>query len=115
MSLLSPPPPLSLQIPTGPLIFNSLQQQQQLSQFSPQQSQSATSSPQQQVDTGEQGSDQGPHHPAVVNLTGVGGFMSPQTAVAILAPPNAAAANGYGGGGPSGGIATATYRQPTKK
>eukprot|EP00063_Salmo_salar_P048778 XP_014023613.1 PREDICTED: transcription factor SPT20 homolog isoform X3 [Salmo salar] len=106
-----------LQIPTGPLIFNSLQQQQQqqqLSQFSPQQSQSATSSPQQQVDTGEQGSDQGPH-PAVINLTGVGGFISPQTAVAILAPPNAAAANGYGGGGPSGGIATATYRQPTKK
>ncbi|XP_064827444.1 transcription factor SPT20 homolog isoform X4 [Oncorhynchus masou masou] len=38
-----------LQIPTGPLIFNSLQQQQ-LSQFSPQQSQSATSSPQQQGD-----------------------------------------------------------------
>uniref|UniRef100_A0A671RYQ7 Transcription factor SPT20 homolog n=1 Tax=Sinocyclocheilus anshuiensis TaxID=1608454 RepID=A0A671RYQ7_9TELE len=38
-----------LQLPTGPLIFNSLQQQQ-LSQFSPQQqsSQSATSSPQQQ-------------------------------------------------------------------
>ncbi|TNN63511.1 Transcription factor SPT20 [Liparis tanakae] len=39
-----------LQIPTGPLIFNSLQQQQ-LSQFSPQQSQSATSSPQQQGET----------------------------------------------------------------
>uniref|UniRef100_A0A8C0YF05 SPT20 homolog, SAGA complex component n=1 Tax=Cyprinus carpio carpio TaxID=630221 RepID=A0A8C0YF05_CYPCA len=40
-----------LQLPTGPLIFNSLQQQQ-LSQFSPQQqsSQSATSSPQQQGD-----------------------------------------------------------------
>eukprot|EP00063_Salmo_salar_P010422 XP_013985257.1 PREDICTED: transcription factor SPT20 homolog [Salmo salar] len=38
-----------LQIPTGPLIFNSLQQQQ-LSQFSPQPSQSATSSPQQQGD-----------------------------------------------------------------
>uniref|UniRef100_A0A669AZI9 SPT20 homolog, SAGA complex component n=1 Tax=Oreochromis niloticus TaxID=8128 RepID=A0A669AZI9_ORENI len=37
-------------IPTGPLIFNSLQQQQ-LSQFSPQQSQSATSSPQQQGET----------------------------------------------------------------
>ncbi len=39
------------QLPTGPLIFNSLQQQQ-LSQFSPQQqsSQSATSSPQQQGD-----------------------------------------------------------------
>lgn len=41
---------LHLQIPTGPLIFNSLQQQQ-LPQFSPQQSQSATSSPQQQGET----------------------------------------------------------------
>lgn len=41
---------LHLQIPTGPLIFNPLQQQQ-LSQFSPQQSQSATSSPQQQGET----------------------------------------------------------------
>lgn len=41
---------LHLQIPTGPLIFNSLPQQQ-LSQFSPQQSQSATSSPQQQGET----------------------------------------------------------------
>ncbi|XP_045064173.1 transcription factor SPT20 homolog isoform X1 [Coregonus clupeaformis] len=71
-----------LQIPTGPLIFNSLQQQQ-LSQFSPQQSQSATSSPQQQGDTGDQGSDQGvgAQQTAVINLTGVGGFMSPQTAV----------------------------------
>ncbi|XP_071221016.1 transcription factor SPT20 homolog isoform X3 [Salvelinus alpinus] len=68
-----------LQIPTGPLIFNSLQQQQ-LSQFSPQQSQSATSSPQQQ---GDMGSDQGmgAQQTAVINLTGVGGFMSPQTAV----------------------------------
>ncbi|XP_071221019.1 transcription factor SPT20 homolog isoform X6 [Salvelinus alpinus] len=100
-----------LQIPTGPLIFNSLQQQQ-LSQFSPQQSQSATSSPQQQ---GDMGSDQGmgAQQTAVINLTGVGGFMSPQTAVAILAPN--AAANGYEGGGASGGVATATYRQPTKK
>ncbi|XP_071221015.1 transcription factor SPT20 homolog isoform X2 [Salvelinus alpinus] len=71
-----------LQIPTGPLIFNSLQQQQ-LSQFSPQQSQSATSSPQQQGDMGDQGSDQGmgAQQTAVINLTGVGGFMSPQTAV----------------------------------
>ncbi|XP_055792833.1 transcription factor SPT20 homolog isoform X5 [Salvelinus fontinalis] len=103
-----------LQIPTGPLIFNSLQQQQ-LSQFSPQQSQSATSSPQQQGDMGDQGSDQGmgAQQTAVINLTGVGGFMSPQTAVAILAPN--AAANGYEGGGASGGVATATYRQPTKK
>ncbi|XP_068187656.1 transcription factor SPT20 homolog isoform X5 [Antennarius striatus] len=101
-----------LQIPTGPLIFNSLQQQQ-LSQFSPQQSQSATSSPQQQ---GETGSDQslGNQQTAVINL-GVGGFMSPQAAVAILAAPNAAAANGYGSSSSSGGAATTTYRQPTKK
>lgn len=41
---------LRIQIPTGPLIFNPLQQPQ-LSQFSPQQSQSATSSPQQQGET----------------------------------------------------------------
>lgn len=41
---------LRVQIPTGPLIFNPLQQPQ-LSQFSPQQSQSATSSPQQQGET----------------------------------------------------------------
>ncbi|XP_056140626.1 transcription factor SPT20 homolog isoform X4 [Lampris incognitus] len=70
-----------LQIPTGPLIFNSLPQQQ-LSQFSPQQSQSATSSPQQQGETGDQGSDQslGNQQTAVINL-GVGGFMSPQAAV----------------------------------
>ncbi|XP_078121399.1 transcription factor SPT20 homolog isoform X5 [Sander vitreus] len=70
-----------LQIPTGPLIFNSLQQQQ-LSQFSPQQSQSATSSPQQQGETGDQGSEQslGNQQTAVINL-GVGGFMSPQGAV----------------------------------
>ncbi|XP_053187783.1 transcription factor SPT20 homolog isoform X1 [Scomber japonicus] len=70
-----------LQIPTGPLIFNSLQQPQ-LSQFSPQQSQSATSSPQQQGETGEQGTDQslGNQQTAVINL-GVGGFMSPQAAV----------------------------------
>ncbi|XP_013858741.1 transcription factor SPT20 homolog isoform X2 [Austrofundulus limnaeus] len=70
-----------LQIPTGPYIFNSLQQQQ-LSQFSPQQSQSATSSPQQQGETSDQGSDQslGNQQTAVINL-GVGGFMSPQAAV----------------------------------
>lgn len=70
-----------LQIPTGPLIFNSLQQQQ-LSQFSPQQSQSATSSPQQQGETGDQGSEQslGNQQTAVINL-GVGGFMSQQAAV----------------------------------
>uniref|UniRef100_A0A8C1A7L0 SPT20 homolog, SAGA complex component n=1 Tax=Cyprinus carpio carpio TaxID=630221 RepID=A0A8C1A7L0_CYPCA len=79
-----------LQLPPGPLIFNSLQQQQ-LSQFSPQQqsSQSATSSPQQQGDlsslnqadpglTAEQGLSA--QQTAVINLTGVGGFMSPQAA-----------------------------------
>lgn len=105
-----------LQIPTGPLIFNSLQQQQ-LSQFSPQQSQSATSSPQQQGEMGDQGLDQslGNQQTAVINL-GVGGFMSPQAAVAILAAPNAAAANGYGSsGGSSGGSAAAAHRQPAKK
>ncbi|KAG5844649.1 hypothetical protein ANANG_G00164730 [Anguilla anguilla] len=76
-----------LQLPSGPLIFNSLQQQQ-LSQFSPQQqnSQSATSSPQQQgetVDQGMGGPDQalGSQQTAVINLTGMGGFMSPQAAV----------------------------------
>ncbi|XP_035391556.1 transcription factor SPT20 homolog isoform X5 [Electrophorus electricus] len=112
-----------LQIPTTPLIFNSLPQQQ-LSQFSPQQqsSQSATSSPQQQGESTEQGltAEQGlaTQQTAVINLTGVGGFMSPQTAVAILATPNAAAAaNGYGcgGGGAGGSAATATFRQSSKK
>uniref|UniRef100_A0A8C1KX58 SPT20 homolog, SAGA complex component n=1 Tax=Cyprinus carpio TaxID=7962 RepID=A0A8C1KX58_CYPCA len=74
-----------LQLPTGPLIFNSLQQQQ-LSQFSPQQqsSQSATSSPQQQGDAADPGltAEQGlsTQQTAVINLTGVGGFMSPQAA-----------------------------------
>ncbi|XP_037324318.2 transcription factor SPT20 homolog isoform X3 [Pungitius pungitius] len=59
-----------------------LLQQQQLAQFSPQQSQSATSSPQQQGETGDQGSDQslGNQQTAVINL-GVGGFMSSQAAV----------------------------------
>ncbi|XP_043995954.1 transcription factor SPT20 homolog isoform X10 [Gambusia affinis] len=99
-----------LQIPPGPYILNSLQQQQ-LSQFSPQQSQSAMSSPQQQGEMSDQGSDQslGNQQTAVINL-GVGGFMSPQTAA-----PNAAAANGYGSSGSSGGSATATYRQSAKK
>uniref|UniRef100_A0A8C0YQF6 SPT20 homolog, SAGA complex component n=1 Tax=Cyprinus carpio carpio TaxID=630221 RepID=A0A8C0YQF6_CYPCA len=75
-----------LQLPPGPLIFNSLQQQQ-LSQFSPQQqsSQSATSSPQQQGDAVSQthSTEQGlsAQQTAVINLTGVGGFMSPQAAV----------------------------------
>uniref|UniRef100_A0A8B9PZC0 SPT20 homolog, SAGA complex component n=1 Tax=Apteryx owenii TaxID=8824 RepID=A0A8B9PZC0_APTOW len=76
------------QLPGGSLIFNPLQQQQQqqLSQFSPQQQsqQPTTCSPHQQ---GEQGSDQGPSNQdqalsaqqaAVINLTGVGNFMQPQ-------------------------------------
>ncbi|CAG00434.1 unnamed protein product, partial [Tetraodon nigroviridis] len=69
-----------LQIPTRPVFFNPLQQPQ-LSQFSPQQSQSATSSPQQQGETSDQGSDQslGNQQTAVINL-GVGSFMSPQAA-----------------------------------
>ncbi|XP_077402679.1 transcription factor SPT20 homolog isoform X1 [Vanacampus margaritifer] len=69
-----------LQIPSGPLIFNPVQQQQ-LAQFSPQ-SQSATSSPQQQGDTGDQAADPSlsNQQTAVINL-GVGGFMSPQAAV----------------------------------
>ncbi|XP_061155017.1 transcription factor SPT20 homolog isoform X5 [Syngnathus typhle] len=71
-----------LQIPSGPLIFNPVQQQQQqLSQFSPQ-SQSATSSPQQQGEPGDQGADASlaNQQTAVINL-GVSGFMSPQAAV----------------------------------
>ncbi|XP_025065593.1 transcription factor SPT20 homolog isoform X8 [Alligator sinensis] len=80
-----------LQLPGGSLIFNPLQQQQQqqLSQFSPQQQsqQPTTSSPQQQ---GEQGSEQGAcsqdqtlsaQQAAVINLTGVGNFMQPQATV----------------------------------
>ncbi|KAG6931668.1 SPT20 -like protein, SAGA complex component [Chelydra serpentina] len=80
-----------LQLPGGSLIFNPLQQQQQqqLSQFSPQQQsqQPATSSPQQQ---GEQSAEQCPtnqdqalsaQQAAVINLTGVGSFMQPQAAV----------------------------------
>ncbi|XP_078786915.1 transcription factor SPT20 homolog isoform X13 [Oryzias latipes] len=103
-----------LQIPPGPLFLNSLPQQQ-LPQFSPQQSQSATSSPQQQGELSDPGSDQslGNQQTAVINL-GVGGFMSSQAAVAILAAPNAAASNGYGSSSSTGGSA-ATYRQPAKK
>ncbi|XP_038249573.1 transcription factor SPT20 homolog isoform X40 [Dermochelys coriacea] len=77
-----------LQLPGGSLIFNPLQQQQ-LSQFSPQQQspQPATSSPQQQ---GDQSAEQCPanqdqalsaQQAAVINLTGVGSFMQPQAAV----------------------------------
>ncbi|XP_036310857.1 transcription factor SPT20 homolog isoform X12 [Pipistrellus kuhlii] len=64
------------------------QQQQQLSQFTPQQlQQPTTSSPQQ---PGEQGSEQGSNsqekalsaqHAAVINLAGVGSFMQSQAAV----------------------------------
>ncbi|XP_062869648.1 transcription factor SPT20 homolog isoform X2 [Trichomycterus rosablanca] len=78
-----------LQIPAAPLIFNSLQQQQ-LSQFSPQQqnSQSATSSPQQQGDLTEQGltAEQGlaAQQAAVINLAGMGGFMPSQTVLSQL-------------------------------
>ncbi|XP_033090873.1 transcription factor SPT20 homolog isoform X10 [Trachypithecus francoisi] len=78
-----------LQLPGGSLIFNTLQQQQQqLSQFTPQQPQQpTTASPQQ---PGEQGSEQGStsqeqalsaQQAAVINLTGVGGFMQSQAAV----------------------------------
>ncbi|KAM9609833.1 transcription factor SPT20 homolog isoform 7-T11 [Trichechus inunguis] len=77
-----------LQLSGGSLIFNPLQQQQ-LSQFTPQQppQQPTTSSPQQ---PGEQGSDQGSasqeqalsaQQAAVVNLAGVGSFMQSQAAV----------------------------------
>ncbi|XP_069738314.1 transcription factor SPT20 homolog isoform X8 [Phaenicophaeus curvirostris] len=112
-----------LQLPGGSLIFNPLQQQQQqqLSQFSPQQqSQQCTAfSPQHQ---GEQGSDQGPSNQdqalsaqqaAVINLTGVGNFMQPQgTAVAILA-----ASNGYGSSSStsSSSASSTAFRQPLKK
>ncbi|KAM6100573.1 transcription factor SPT20 homolog isoform 7-T8 [Theristicus caerulescens] len=111
-----------LQLPGGSLIFNPLQQQQQqLSQFSPQQQsqQPRTCSPQQQ---GEQGSDQGPSNQdqalsaqqaAVINLTGVGNFMQPQaTAVAILA-----ASNGYGSSSStsSSPASSTAFRQPLKK
>ncbi|XP_068786112.1 transcription factor SPT20 homolog isoform X26 [Struthio camelus] len=111
-----------LQLPGGSLIFNPLQQQQQqqLSQFSPQQQsqQPTTCSPQQQ---GEQGSDQGPSNQdqalsaqqaAVINLTGVGNFMQPQATVAILA-----ASNGYGSSSSTSSSPTTstTFRQPLKK
>ncbi|XP_037748587.1 transcription factor SPT20 homolog isoform X35 [Chelonia mydas] len=109
-----------LQLPGGSLIFNPLQQQQ-LSQFSPQQQspQPATSSPQQQ---GDQSAEQCPanqdqalsaQQAAVINLTGVGSFMQPQAAaVAILA-----ASNGYGSSNSTSSSATtpATFRQPVQK
>ncbi|XP_036155811.1 transcription factor SPT20 homolog isoform X6 [Myotis myotis] len=110
-----------LQLPGGSLIFNTLQQQQQqLSQFTPQQPQEpTTSSPQQPV---EQGSEQGStsqekalsaQHAAVINLAGVGSFMQSQAAaVAILT-----ASNGYGSSNSTNSSATSStaYRQPVKK
>ncbi|XP_018409786.1 PREDICTED: transcription factor SPT20 homolog isoform X2 [Nanorana parkeri] len=84
-----------LQLPGGSLIFNPMQQQNpSLSQYSPQQSQqTTTASPQQQGDqlgllpSGmEQGSNSqeqtlSSQQAAVINLTGVGGFMPQQAAV----------------------------------
>ncbi|XP_043333456.1 transcription factor SPT20 homolog isoform X7 [Cervus elaphus] len=76
-----------LQLPGGSLVFNALQQQQQLSQFTQPPQQPATSSPQQ---PGEQGSEQSltsqeqalsAQHAAVINLAGVGSFMHSQAAV----------------------------------
>ncbi|XP_073439345.1 transcription factor SPT20 homolog isoform X3 [Dendrobates tinctorius] len=111
-----------LQLPGASLIFNPMQQQQpQLSQYSPQQT--ATSSPQQSDQLGlmPPGMEQGPNgqeptlmsqQAAVINLTGVGGFMPQQTAVAILATSNAP--NGYGGS-TSSSAPSASFRQQTKK
>ncbi|XP_070265327.1 transcription factor SPT20 homolog isoform X5 [Myotis yumanensis] len=109
-----------LQLPGGSLIFNTLQQQQQLAQFTPQQPQQpTTSSPQQ---PGEQGSEQGStsqekalsaQHAAVINLAGAGSFMQSQAAaVAILT-----ASNGYGSSNSTNSSATSStaYRQPVKK
>ncbi|XP_024611122.1 transcription factor SPT20 homolog isoform X9 [Neophocaena asiaeorientalis asiaeorientalis] len=77
-----------LQLPGGSLIFNTLQQQQQLSQFTPQQPQQPTTSVPQQP--GEQASEQSctsqeqavsARHTAVINLAGVGSYMQSQAAV----------------------------------
>ncbi|XP_018103162.1 transcription factor SPT20 homolog isoform X3 [Xenopus laevis] len=84
-----------LQLSGAPILFNPMQQQQQqVSQFSPQQpQQTSTSSPQQQVeqlgllpsgmDQVSSNHDQtlSAQQAAVINLTGVGGFMPPQAAV----------------------------------
>ncbi|XP_043333458.1 transcription factor SPT20 homolog isoform X9 [Cervus elaphus] len=108
-----------LQLPGGSLVFNALQQQQQLSQFTQPPQQPATSSPQQ---PGEQGSEQSltsqeqalsAQHAAVINLAGVGSFMHSQAAaVTILA-----ASNGYGSSSSTNSSATSSsaYRQPVKK
>ncbi|XP_007464293.1 PREDICTED: transcription factor SPT20 homolog isoform X3 [Lipotes vexillifer] len=110
-----------LQLPGGSLIFNTLQQQQQLSQFTPQQPQQPTTSVPQQP--GEQGSEQSctsqeqalsAQHTAVINLAGVGSYMHSQAAaVAVLA-----ASNGYGGSSSStdsSATSSSAYRQPVKK
>ncbi|KAM4797307.1 transcription factor SPT20 homolog isoform 2-T2 [Rhinophrynus dorsalis] len=117
-----------LQLPGASLIFNPMQQQQpQLSQFSPQPpQQTSASSPQQQgdqlammpsgMDQGSSSQDQtlSAQQAAVINLTGVGGFMPPQAAVAILASPNAA--NGFGTSTSGNSApASASFRQPLKK
>ncbi|XP_019792284.1 transcription factor SPT20 homolog isoform X13 [Orcinus orca] len=110
-----------LQLPGGSLIFNTLQQQQQLSQFTPQQPQQPTTSVPQQP--GEQASEQSctsqeqalsAQHTAVINLAGVGSYMQSQAAaVAVLA-----ASNGYGGSSSStdsSATSSSAYRQPVKK
>lgn len=112
-----------LQLPGGPLIFNTLQQQQQqqlLPPFpAPPPQPPAASSPQQ---PGEQGSEHGAPgqeqalpapHAAVLGLAGAGGLLQPQAAAAaVLAAPN-----GYGGGGGTNSPATSSpaHRQPVKK
>ncbi|KAG8452760.1 hypothetical protein GDO86_004522 [Hymenochirus boettgeri] len=118
-----------LQLQGASLIFNPMQQQQpQLSQFSSQQpQQTPTSSPQQQgdqlgllpsgMDQGSSNQDQtlSTQQAAVINLTGVGGFMPPQAAVAILASSNAAA-NSYSNSSTNSPSSTsASFRQPIKK
>ncbi|XP_024611125.1 transcription factor SPT20 homolog isoform X12 [Neophocaena asiaeorientalis asiaeorientalis] len=107
-----------LQLPGGSLIFNTLQQQQQLSQFTPQQPQQPTTSVPQQP--GEQASEQSctsqeqavsARHTAVINLAGVGSYMQSQAAaVAVLA-----ASNGYGSSTDSSATSSSAYRQPVKK
>ncbi|XP_006879678.1 PREDICTED: transcription factor SPT20 homolog [Elephantulus edwardii] len=79
-----------LQLSSGSLIFNPLQQQQQLSPFTPQSPQQPTASSHAQPQPGEQGPEQGSasqeqalsaQQAAVINLSGVGGFMQSQAAV----------------------------------
>ncbi|XP_053564404.1 transcription factor SPT20 homolog isoform X1 [Bombina bombina] len=114
-----------LQLSGASLIFNPMQQQQpQLSQFSPQQSQqTSASSPQQQGDqlgllpsamdqvSNSQDQTLSSQQAAVINLTG--GFMPSQTAVAILATSNAV--NGYSSNTNSTTPASTSFRQQIKK